>query len=508
MKKFIYFVIFILISFSLLAAPSLMITEPPVTSQYPWTGPVQDPDAIKGQWFKDNLTGAETYRTHEFYDNVESDTLHFGGGFSSYTAIHGFVFSIITDPSGAITSFVISATIKNDTPALSPWADGFNSHDEALATDNQYEGTLFYTKLTAEFALSGGGAVPIAWTPPYMYNDWPDIYAEDHDQLAWYCWTPGNTWEDPPLTPYGGYFVPTWDFGNIASGGSAQLFLHFTVAGIGIVPEMDPRFSIIMESLTAGDASDIFLNRTTSLKISTWMDDLSLDTGIPYPDFPLRGSDVSVFHNDNDDPPLPVELSSFYGNYINGTPTLYWTTESEIDNAYWNVYRGTNNNFTEAIHLNANYPVAGNGTTNEISEYVYVDVVPVVQNTTYWYWIESVSEDGETEVQIPITLEIPYENNPNVPDTYGLHQNFPNPFNPSTLISFALKEESDVELIIYNVKGEKIKTIFNEHVNADEITSAVWNGKDANDKDVASGVYFYKLITNTKEYQKKMLLVK
>ena len=208
------------------------------------------------------------------------------------------------------------------------------------------------------------------------------------------------------------------------------------------------------------------------------------------------------------DCPLPVELSSFYGNYINGTPTLYWTTESEIDNAYWNVYRGTNNNFTEASHLNVNNPVAGNGTTNEISEYVYVDVIPVVQNTTYWYWIESVSEDGETEVQIPITLRIPFEDIPIIPDDFGLYQNFPNPFNPSTLISFALKEESDVKLIIYNVKGEKIKTIFNEHVNADEITSAVWNGKDANDKDVASGVYFYKLITNTKEYQKKMLLVK
>jgi len=86
--------------------------------------------------------------------------------------------------------------------------------------------------------------------------------------------------------------------------------------------------------------------------------------------------------------------------------------------------------------------------------------------------------------------------------------NYPNPFNPSTTISFALTEESDVELIIYNVKGAKIRTIFNGHVPADQIQTVIWDGNDTNGKQVSSGVYFYKLITETKEYQKKMLLVK
>ena len=78
----------------------------------------------------------------------------------------------------------------------------------------------------------------------------------------------------------------------------------------------------------------------------------------------------------------------------------------------------------------------------------------------------------------------------------------------STAISFALQEDSDVEVIIYNVKGEKVKTIFNDHVYADQTRTVVWDGNDANGKQVSSGVYFYKLITETKEYQKKMLLVK
>ncbi|MDP8269449.1 MAG: T9SS type A sorting domain-containing protein [Candidatus Tenebribacter davisii] len=205
---------------------------------------------------------------------------------------------------------------------------------------------------------------------------------------------------------------------------------------------------------------------------------------------------------------LPVNLSSFYAIYLGGTPTLYWTTQSEESNDYWNVYRSSSDNFTEAALLNGADPVPGNGTTNNASDYIYVDTAPILQNTTYWYWIEDVSTDGETEIHEPITLTIPYEDAPITPDFYGLQQNYPNPFNPSTSISFTLEEESDVQLIIYNVKGEKIKSVFSGHIYADEIGSAVWAGDDENGKQVSSGVYLYKLITDTKEYSKKMLLVK
>lgn len=245
----------------------------------------------------------------------------------------------------------------------------------------------------------------------------------------------------------------------------------------------------------------------------TWSEDHTFERtnisedGTSISDWTDIGDVVGTPGAENDNP-LPVNLSAFYALYIGGIPTLYWTTQSETENVYWNVYRGTNNNLTEAVHLNANDPVPGNGTTNTASDYVYVDNAPVVQNSTYWYWIEDVSFDGETVVHEPITLEIPFEDTPITPDTYGLHQNYPNPFNPSTSISFALAEDSDVELIIYNVKGAKIRTIFTDHVYANDITSVVWDGNDADGKQVSSGVYFYKLITDTKEYQRKMLLVK
>ncbi|MCK4311888.1 MAG: right-handed parallel beta-helix repeat-containing protein [Candidatus Cloacimonetes bacterium] len=100
-------------------------------------------------------------------------------------------------------------------------------------------------------------------------------------------------------------------------------------------------------------------------------------------------------------------------------------------------------------------------------------------------------------------------------DNYELHpaiaglklSNYPNPFNPKTTISFNLTSEDteSTEIIIYNIKGQKIKqySLFNNQ------SSIIWNGKDENNKPVSSGVYFYKLKVNNKNIAiKKCLLLK
>jgi len=86
--------------------------------------------------------------------------------------------------------------------------------------------------------------------------------------------------------------------------------------------------------------------------------------------------------------------------------------------------------------------------------------------------------------------------------------NYPNPFNPTTTISFSITEESNVELSIYNIKGQKIKSLLNDQITAGE-HSIVWYGTDASGKKVASSVYLYRLNVNGKiEAVKKCLLVK
>jgi flagellar hook assembly protein FlgD len=86
-------------------------------------------------------------------------------------------------------------------------------------------------------------------------------------------------------------------------------------------------------------------------------------------------------------------------------------------------------------------------------------------------------------------------------------QNYPNPFNPTTNIEFTLPTAQQVQLTVYNLKGQKIRTLVDEIYPAGKNT-VVWNGKDKAGREVSSGVYFYKLETAHANITKKMLLMK
>ncbi|MCK4311924.1 MAG: T9SS type A sorting domain-containing protein [Candidatus Cloacimonetes bacterium] len=86
--------------------------------------------------------------------------------------------------------------------------------------------------------------------------------------------------------------------------------------------------------------------------------------------------------------------------------------------------------------------------------------------------------------------------------------NYPNPFNPTTTISFSIPKESKIDLSVFNIKGHKIKSLLKESIEAG-IHSVIWNGVDESGKPVSSGVYFYKLSVNGKSKAvKKCLLLK
>ena len=86
--------------------------------------------------------------------------------------------------------------------------------------------------------------------------------------------------------------------------------------------------------------------------------------------------------------------------------------------------------------------------------------------------------------------------------------NFPNPFSPSTTISFSIPEQSKIQIMIYNIKGQKVKTVTNESFDKGN-HSVVWNGVDDSGRKVSSGIYFYKMNVNGKSKAiKKCLLLK
>ncbi|MDO9577070.1 MAG: right-handed parallel beta-helix repeat-containing protein [Candidatus Cloacimonadales bacterium] len=88
-----------------------------------------------------------------------------------------------------------------------------------------------------------------------------------------------------------------------------------------------------------------------------------------------------------------------------------------------------------------------------------------------------------------------------------LNNNYPNPFNPETNISFSIPLDQKITLTIYNLKGQKVRELVSGQFASGQ-HSVVWEGKDDNGKQVGSGLYFYKLKTDDKEISKKMLLLK
>ncbi|MDA3812758.1 MAG: M14 family zinc carboxypeptidase [Candidatus Cloacimonetes bacterium] len=145
---------------------------------------------------------------------------------------------------------------------------------------------------------------------------------------------------------------------------------------------------------------------------------------------------------------------------------------------------------------------------DDIIETSYLDLD--VPNGTYTYNIRAVySGDYQSALSADAVIEHVQTNVDEsiVPVKTELTGNYPNPFNPTTTISFSTKEAGQVSLNIYNMKGQLVKTLVNEHLEA-AYHDVVWDGKDNSNKPISSGIYFYKMRSNNYTATKKMILMK
>ncbi len=117
------------------------------------------------------------------------------------------------------------------------------------------------------------------------------------------------------------------------------------------------------------------------------------------------------------------------------------------------------------------------------------------------------SSTGEIHAFGRLVTSTEPEDNDNLPHNYSLNQNYPNPFNPSTNIEFSIPSKSDVTIDIYNIAGQKVRTLTRQQLSAGNY-AITWDSRDDHGNLLSTGVYIYKLVAGDVTLKKKMILLK
>ncbi len=223
-----------------------------------------------------------------------------------------------------------------------------------------------------------------------------------------------------------------------------------------------------------------------------------------------------------------------------GSDLTYQAALNELMLAPTNIQWNSNGGYLSWNHGDRSYAVRtdgestladGKGYTNRDSDdgtpersllYFRVEIDVLNQTTTDTFFVVSGFDPNET---LTATITAVYEtgnmaapdfefdfivgndDEDNVPLVTELKGNYPNPFNPTTNIEFSLKKTGRVELVIYNITGQKVRTLISAEMKADH-HRITWNGKDDRGNAVSSGTYFYRLQTSEYTQTKKMLMLK
>ncbi|OGC85307.1 MAG: hypothetical protein A2W07_07915 [candidate division Zixibacteria bacterium RBG_16_43_9] len=211
---------------------------------------------------------------------------------------------------------------------------------------------------------------------------------------------------------------------------------------------------------------------------------------IAYFSFPRRDSIFLIAFNS--EAPVGAALFTFDCSDTQPTPYIY-STDMDI---MYKVVSGQLRVLVYSFKDKVNIPVGP------------VDLLAVPRNQGCGLqYLEVVDDKGRvmraTHGQTGISDQPAHD----LPKSFALLPNRPNPFNPETYIEYTLPADCQVTLAIYNILGQKVRTLINEHQSAG-IKSVRWDGKDDSGNQVSAGVYFYSIKADNFTQTKKMVLLK
>lgn len=187
---------------------------------------------------------------------------------------------------------------------------------------------------------------------------------------------------------------------------------------------------------------------------------------------------------------LPVELTSFNAKVTSDDfIELSWVTATEINNYGFDIQRQYQNSLWETMGF-----VEGYGNSNSPKYYSFRD--QTVGTGDYAYRLKQIDLDGQYELSDVVEISV------QASEELTLNRNYPNPFNPTTVISYSIPNEDHVTLEIFDVLGNKISQLENGYKSAGNYSYEFDATK------LTSGIYFYTLKTSNFVETKKMLLMK
>jgi hypothetical protein len=197
-------------------------------------------------------------------------------------------------------------------------------------------------------------------------------------------------------------------------------------------------------------------------------------------------------------PPVPIQLAMFAAALSGDGTALTWSTVSEVNNYGFYVERKA-----EGVAGFTGLPgafVPGHGTTVVPQSYHYFD--NTATRGVWYYRLRQVDLDGSVSYSDAVRASSVTVMAETAPKEFALHQNHPNPFNPTTVISYALAVAGDVRLVVYDMLGREVAVLVNEEKEQGRYEVRF----DAS--QVSSGVYFYRLQSGGFVQSRRMAVLK
>jgi hypothetical protein len=238
-----------------------------------------------------------------------------------------------------------------------------------------------------------------------------------------------------------------------------------------------------VEATTLGDST------SESMMMSTYRVVSNMDEGV-FLSEPFSGHSV-----DNIAPMMLVGLDA---GHSNGIVNLSWSPSEANDFSHYMIYYGSSPDFIPSpenlLGTSDSNPTFGHDVV-EIGEHYYVvSAMDIHENESEYSEVASIALLSLVDVN-------------GIPDNYTLHQNFPNPFNPTTQIKYELPSDALVNINIYDVMGRKIKSLTNSNQSAG-YHSLRWDATNNIGEAVSAGMYIYTIQAGEYRSTKKMVLLK